>query len=180
MTKPNTSCTIELPASLRSDGVRVHPGMPFGIIPDSAFGFAGIPTSGQRAYIVDDSSPNGASDPESRANRKLSTPFQRFERVPFPQGNNLLDTRGAKSLENSGILVSVRTPKMLIAAILMLANGLWMGILIARNPRPFFDVRKRLSTREQFQVRLAAAAGVICSLWAAAFVFWPTLTGHLR
>jgi len=32
-----------MPASLRSDGVRVHPGMPFGIILDSAFGFAGIP-----------------------------------------------------------------------------------------------------------------------------------------
>src|SRR5882724_11930858 len=30
LTKPNTSCTIEVPASLRSDGVRVHPGMPFG------------------------------------------------------------------------------------------------------------------------------------------------------
>src|SRR5579862_9049448 len=44
LTKPNTSCTIEMPASLRSDGVRDHPGMPFGIIPDSAFGFAGIPT----------------------------------------------------------------------------------------------------------------------------------------
>jgi len=35
LTKPNTSCTIELPASLRSDGVRDHPGMPFGIIPAS-------------------------------------------------------------------------------------------------------------------------------------------------
>jgi hypothetical protein len=44
LTKPNTSCTIELPASLRSDGVRDHPGMPFGFIPDSAFGFAGIPS----------------------------------------------------------------------------------------------------------------------------------------
>src|ERR1700690_4255321 len=44
LTKPNTSCTIEVPASLRSDGVQVHPGMPFGFIPDSAFGFAGIPT----------------------------------------------------------------------------------------------------------------------------------------
>jgi hypothetical protein len=43
LTKPNTSCTIEMPASLRSDGVRVHPGMVFGIIPDLAFGFAGIP-----------------------------------------------------------------------------------------------------------------------------------------
>jgi hypothetical protein len=42
LTKPNTSCTIEMPASLRSDGVQDHPGMPF--IPDSAFGFAGIPT----------------------------------------------------------------------------------------------------------------------------------------
>ncbi|MBZ5634873.1 MAG: hypothetical protein LAO55_17260, partial [Acidobacteriia bacterium] len=45
LTKPNTSCTIEVPASLRSDGVRDHPGMPFGFIPDSAFGFAGIPSS---------------------------------------------------------------------------------------------------------------------------------------
>ncbi len=45
LTKPNTSCTIEVPASLRSDGVRVHPGMPFGIIADLAFGFAGIPTN---------------------------------------------------------------------------------------------------------------------------------------
>src|SRR5712692_8637925 len=44
LTKPNTSCTIELPASLRSDGVRDHPGMPFGFIPDFAFDFAGIPT----------------------------------------------------------------------------------------------------------------------------------------
>jgi hypothetical protein len=33
-----------VPASLRSDGVRDHPGMPFGFILDSAFGFAGIPT----------------------------------------------------------------------------------------------------------------------------------------
>jgi hypothetical protein len=44
LTKPNTSCTIEMPASLRSDGVRDHPGMLFGIILDLAFGFAGIPT----------------------------------------------------------------------------------------------------------------------------------------
>ena len=44
LTKPNTSCTIEMPASLRSDGVRDHPGMPFGFIPDLVFGFAGILT----------------------------------------------------------------------------------------------------------------------------------------
>ena len=44
LTKPNTSCTIEMPASLRSDGVRVHPGMPFGFPPEYAFSFAGIPT----------------------------------------------------------------------------------------------------------------------------------------
>jgi hypothetical protein len=31
-----------MPASLCSDGVRVHPGMPFGFLPESAFGFAGI------------------------------------------------------------------------------------------------------------------------------------------
>jgi hypothetical protein len=30
--------------SLRSDGLRDHPGMPFGFIPDLAFGYAGIPT----------------------------------------------------------------------------------------------------------------------------------------
>ena len=34
LTKPNTSCTIEMPASLRSDGVRDHPGMPFGFLPE--------------------------------------------------------------------------------------------------------------------------------------------------
>ncbi len=44
LTKPNTSCTIELPASLRSDGVRDHPGMPFGFPPEQAFSFAGMPT----------------------------------------------------------------------------------------------------------------------------------------
>jgi hypothetical protein len=32
LTKPNTSSTIEMPASLRSEGVRVHPGMPFGFL----------------------------------------------------------------------------------------------------------------------------------------------------
>ncbi len=32
LTKPNTSCTIEVPASLRSDGVRDHSGMPFGFL----------------------------------------------------------------------------------------------------------------------------------------------------
>jgi hypothetical protein len=39
---PNTSCKTEVPASLRSDGVRVQPGMPFGFPSESAFGFAGI------------------------------------------------------------------------------------------------------------------------------------------
>jgi hypothetical protein len=34
LTKPNTFPTIDMPASLHSDGVRVHPGVPFG--------FAGI------------------------------------------------------------------------------------------------------------------------------------------
>jgi hypothetical protein len=43
VTKPNTSCTIEMPLLLRSDGVRDHPGMAFEFIPDSAFGFVGIP-----------------------------------------------------------------------------------------------------------------------------------------
>src|SRR5436305_3098408 len=41
LTKPNTSC-IEWPASLRSEGVRVHPGMPVGFPSETAFGFAGI------------------------------------------------------------------------------------------------------------------------------------------
>jgi hypothetical protein len=56
LTKPNTSCTIGMPASLRC--VRVHPGMPFGIIPDSAFRFAGIPiqaTIAQESTILMDS-----------------------------------------------------------------------------------------------------------------------------
>src|SRR5580698_4000467 len=43
LTRPNTSGTIEVPASLRFDGVRDHPGMSFGFIPDLAFSFAGIP-----------------------------------------------------------------------------------------------------------------------------------------
>ena len=33
-----------VPASLSSDGVRNHPGMPFGFPPERAFSFAGIPT----------------------------------------------------------------------------------------------------------------------------------------
>jgi len=32
LTKPNTFSAIEKPASLRSDGVRDHPGMPFGFL----------------------------------------------------------------------------------------------------------------------------------------------------
>ena len=43
LTKPNTSCTIEMPASLRSDGVRVHPGMLFGFPSEYAFSFTAIP-----------------------------------------------------------------------------------------------------------------------------------------
>jgi len=46
LTKANTCCKIELPASLRSDGVRDHPGMPFGFPPEQAFSFTGIPTIG--------------------------------------------------------------------------------------------------------------------------------------
>src|SRR6266853_247107 len=42
LTKPNTSCTSERPASLRSEGVRVHPGMPLGFPSETAFGFDGI------------------------------------------------------------------------------------------------------------------------------------------
>jgi hypothetical protein len=34
-----------LPASLRSDGVRDHPGMPFGFLSETAFAFGGIPIS---------------------------------------------------------------------------------------------------------------------------------------
>ena len=44
LTKPNTSSTVKVPASLRSDGLRVHPGVPFGLPPETAFGFAGILT----------------------------------------------------------------------------------------------------------------------------------------
>ena len=44
LTKPNTSWKIWMPASLRSDGVRFHPGMPFGFLPESAFSFTGIST----------------------------------------------------------------------------------------------------------------------------------------
>jgi hypothetical protein len=42
LTKPNTSCRIEWPALLRAEGVRVHPGMPFGFPSETAFGCAGI------------------------------------------------------------------------------------------------------------------------------------------
>src|SRR6266851_1955505 len=35
-------CKIEWPASLRSESVRVHPGMPFGFPSETAFGVAGI------------------------------------------------------------------------------------------------------------------------------------------
>jgi hypothetical protein len=42
LAKPNTSCKIEWPASLRSEGVRVHPGMPFGFPSETAFGFVAI------------------------------------------------------------------------------------------------------------------------------------------
>jgi len=42
LTKLNTSCTIEMPASLRSDSVRVHPGMPFRFPLEYAFSFPGI------------------------------------------------------------------------------------------------------------------------------------------
>jgi hypothetical protein len=54
LTKPNTSCTIEMPASLRSEGVRVHPGMPFGFPSETAFGFAGILTQERfpRAHLL--------------------------------------------------------------------------------------------------------------------------------
>ena len=43
LTKPNTfPSTIEKPASLRSDGDRDHPGIPFGFLSEQAFSFAGI------------------------------------------------------------------------------------------------------------------------------------------
>ncbi len=37
---------FEMPASLRSEGIRVRPGMSFGFPSESAFGFAGILTKG--------------------------------------------------------------------------------------------------------------------------------------
>jgi len=43
LTKPNTFLQNLNAASLRSDGVRDHPGMPFGFPPELAFSFAGIP-----------------------------------------------------------------------------------------------------------------------------------------
>ena len=50
LTKPNTYRTIELPASPRSDGVRDHPGIPFGFPSERAFSFTGIPNLQQFAY----------------------------------------------------------------------------------------------------------------------------------
>ena len=46
------SCRIEMPASLRSEGVRVHPGMPFGFASESVFSFAGIPILGTTVTIL--------------------------------------------------------------------------------------------------------------------------------
>jgi hypothetical protein len=45
-----------LPASLRSDGVRDHPGMPFGFPSEQAFSFAGIP---KRRHTPDSVHANG-------------------------------------------------------------------------------------------------------------------------
>jgi hypothetical protein len=39
-----------MPASLRSDGVRVYPGMPFGFLSETAFGFAGILKRTQKRF----------------------------------------------------------------------------------------------------------------------------------
>ena len=44
--------TIELPASLRFDGVRDHPGMPFGFPRERAFIFVGIPKSGVTPLLM--------------------------------------------------------------------------------------------------------------------------------
>jgi hypothetical protein len=51
LTEPNTVCLIEGPASHRSDGVRVHPGMPFGFPPESVFSFAVIPELTLRVIV---------------------------------------------------------------------------------------------------------------------------------
>jgi hypothetical protein len=40
--KEKNEKNAEWPASLRSEGVRVHPGMPFGFPSETVFGFAGI------------------------------------------------------------------------------------------------------------------------------------------
>jgi hypothetical protein len=37
-----------MPASLRSDGVRDYPGMPFGFPSERAFSFAGIPNNNRK------------------------------------------------------------------------------------------------------------------------------------
>jgi hypothetical protein len=66
LTKPNTSCTSEVPASLRSDGVRVYPGMPSGFPSESAFGFARILFLG---IAVCDSANGNADIHAGRVNR---------------------------------------------------------------------------------------------------------------
>lgn len=43
LTEPNASQTFEEPASLRSDGARLHPGIPLGFPPELLFSFVGIP-----------------------------------------------------------------------------------------------------------------------------------------
>jgi hypothetical protein len=44
LTIPNNFLQNQKAASLRSEGVRTYAGMPFGLIPGTAFGFVGIPT----------------------------------------------------------------------------------------------------------------------------------------
>src|ERR1700722_20031081 len=52
-----------MPASLRSEGVRVYPGIPFGFLSESAFGFAGILTHSPTAIaLLRLAVPGGVSD----------------------------------------------------------------------------------------------------------------------
>ncbi|MFN9298006.1 MAG: hypothetical protein ACK6DZ_09880, partial [Acidobacteriota bacterium] len=49
LTKANTYCKIKQPAPLRSEIVRLRPGMPFAFPPEYSFAFAGIASAGRKS-----------------------------------------------------------------------------------------------------------------------------------
>jgi hypothetical protein len=169
-----------MPASLRSDGVRVHPGMPFGFPPEYAFSFAGIPTVALRGlavrtYIAEPE--RGVRNWDGKAAEKEAV-YANRRRVGGERGKRLQRGRGEKvernfahQFDTGGMdRLWVRGRENVYKKLLIQAAACNLALLM----RSIYGAGKPKAAHD----RIWRAVFAILAFMKLVEAFWPSPSGH--